>query len=337
MGIVIYPPTLDWTWMKQRPQHLMRQLAKAGHTVYYCNRTRVDSEPQEVEPNLYIIHHHEHWLQSEWPSIRKRSNASVGVWSNLPFLAPAIRQNYAPDWVVYDCADEHAEWFPQEQDMVSCSDLVICTSERLLARMQRAFPGKRTALIRNGYDPEMKLHEDHPHSGPAENNTRGKKQVGYVGAWAPWIDIELLREISKLPHAEVTAIGPEFGRRFDQSAASGQINFLGLKPHDQLPDFIRQFAVCIIPFRMTPLTLAVNPIKAYEYLASGNPVVSAALPECRLMEPHVDVASTRKDFVKLVAHRLEEPGDATARKAFALANTWEQRGHEVLEFIQPFQ
>ncbi len=259
MSIVIYPPTLDWAWMKQRPQQLMTQLARLGHTVYFCNRTRSAPRVESVEPNLFVVHHHE--------------------------------------------------------------------------RIRRCYPGQPAALIRNAYDPSMKLHLQ-DEDAAARRVVSKRRQIGYVGAWAAWIDEGLIGQCSLLPGAEMTVIGPQFDRRHRPGAYGGKVRFLGLKRHEELRDYIQSFSVCIIPFRITPVTVAANPVKACEYLAAGKPVISTALPECRTMAPHVDVAASREEFIRKVAERLDEPGDGTARSSYALEHTWEHRAREIEAFLR---
>ena len=328
--MVIVPPAIDWNWMKQRPQQLMQRLAAEGWTVFYCDRTRSEEGPvvQELGPRLWRVRHHERWLGGLWPSVRReRPDEAVFVWCWLPFFPAGLRKLYAADFLVYDCVDDGREWHAQERELAQAADLIFCASEPLLGRLARSYPGKPVELVRNGYDPQMGLHAAAAQeAGARPEAAGGKPLVGFVGAWAPWIDAALVREVAALPGAETVVIGPEFGRKYP---AAERIRFLGLLPHDELAGWIRRFSVCLIPFRPTPIALAANPIKAYEYLAAGKPVVATDLPECREMRPYVDVAANRRAFVGAVARRLEQPGDAAARRQFALANTWERRAAAV--------
>lgn len=332
MSIIIYPPTADWNWMKQRPQHLMSQLAKRGHTVYYCNKTRTSPVVVEIEPNLFVVHHHEHWLRNEWPSLYKHRQGSIGVWCILPNLSSAIRQDYTPDWIIYDCTDDLGEWLTHEAAMINRATAVVCSSERLYERIRRWFPKKNTALIRNAYDPQMQLHLPYtPKIGaqPVEGD-----QVGYVGAWAPWLDEAIIRRLSHIRGIKTVIVGPEFGKKFILPNNNSNLRFLGLKRHHELASFIRDFRVCVLPFRITPVTLSVNPVKVYEYLAAGKPVVSTALPECERMAPLVDVVSSHGAFIEAVTYRLKDPGDTASRMKYALENTWERRGDAVQSLLE---
>ncbi|MFH5183810.1 glycosyltransferase [Paenibacillus sp. TAB 01] len=356
--IIIYPPTLDWGWMKQRPQQLMTCLARNGHTVFFCNPSWSEPRIEEVEPRLFVVRQFERWLREDWPAYRSQQaqQEQVTVWCSFPKLASTLQQ-FDPDYIVYDCVDEFAQWAPYEAEMVRTADAIICTSERLFANKKRSSPGKKLALIRNAYDKDMMLHIDSLQPAGEVNNDavfgrppieRGAlslqdavpimpleregsssaalKRAVYIGAWAPWVDDMLLRRLADaIPDVEVLVIGPEFGKPFPRHVPNKRLRFLGLKPHAELAHYIRQADVLLLPFRIMPVTLSTNPVKLYEYLAAGKPVVSTALPEARLLQPEVDVAATHGAFIELVRHRLQHPGDASARTALALKHTWEHR------------
>lgn len=328
MSAIIYPPLMDWNWMKQRPQQLMSHLAKRGHRIYYCNRTQTDLPTEEIESNLILVHHHLDWLCNEWPSLRKQ-HSSVGVWCSNPMLAQTLPA-YQADWVIYDCADDFAEWIRHEQEMVTIADAIVCSSQRLFHRLRQAYPHQRIDLIRNAYDTNLRLHHLEHRERPADLKIEeNEKLIGFVGAWAPWVDETLVRTLSNLdPAWKVVAIGAEFQKRFPH-ASLPRVNYLGLKPHFLLPNYIQAFSVCIIPFRINPITLAANPVKAYEYLAAGKPVISTDLPECRQMQPHLDIATTHEQFIEKVVSRLADPGEGSARIEYALKNTWEARALQV--------
>ncbi|MDF2722042.1 MAG: glycosyl transferase group 1 [Paenibacillus sp.] len=337
MALILYPPTIDWSWMKQRPQQLMQALARIGHTVIYCNATFSDKPPERIEERLTVVHDHERWVAERWPTIREGADRTI-VWCTHPQLASRL-DVYGADATIYDCVDEFAEWLPYEPEMVARSNALSCSSERLRRRLARAYPHKPLALIRNAYDTDMGLHRGAERSGTAAGTESVKadgstKTIGYVGAWAPWVDEALVRRIARLsPAIEMVVIGPEFGRK-QQAAPGERIRFLGLQPHGKLAELIDALDVCIIPFRLTPVTLSTNPVKAYEYLAAGKPVVSTALPECELLQPYIDIGQNHGQFLDRIIHRLDNPGDGAARTAAALLNTWRHRAYEADALIR---
>ncbi|PYS67058.1 MAG: glycosyl transferase family 1, partial [Acidobacteria bacterium] len=99
------------------------------------------------------------------------------------------------------------------------------------------------------------------------------------------------------------------------------------KHYAEIPDWVRSFDVVIIPFKRTPLTESTNPVKAYEILAAGKPIVSVPIPEMRALSRFARLASDAKEFEHEVSAALaeNEPKLIAARRAFAKENTWEQR------------
>lgn len=357
MAVIVFPPIIDWSFMKQRPQQLMQQLARSGHTVYYCNKTQKEKmekmealkgsldDPrlgglqaehyaacieQQLEERLFIVHQHKVWLSRRWPSIRRQASSGTIVWCTLPQLTK-LALHYEADYLVYDCVDDFPELAPYEPAMVAAADWIICTSERIRERLRRQYPGRAVALVRNGYDSGMGLHLPDPaEETPLLPDIGAGRWVGYVGAWAPWVDAALLKRLAgRLPQGDRLAIiGPEFGRR----EAQGLLH-IGQLAHHALPAYIRKLSVCLIPFLPMPVALAANPIKAYEYLASGKPVVATALPECLAMAPHVDCCRSSEQFIHTVLQRLREPGDGSARVRYALEHTWAARVQELMQAI----
>ncbi|WP_339149677.1 MULTISPECIES: glycosyltransferase [unclassified Sutcliffiella] len=325
MNIIIYPPTIDWTFMKQRPQQLMKQFADLGYIVYYCNLTQHNKPIEPLAANLFLVHDFKRFTQDTLPLISK-TVSSIGIWCSWAKLAsklPALN----PDWVIYDCVDEFSSLLPYEEEMVRISSAIVCTAHRIYDRLRRTYPEKELVLIPNAYDVTLGVHTSHY---PPNN---GRQKIGYIGAWAPWVNVRLVSQLARaFPTCEVIIIGVEFDKKFSLYHMEN-IRYLGHLPHEQLKMHLTSLDVCIIPFKLTPVTLATNPVKMYEYLAAGKPVVSTGLPECMLHQGLIDIAHSGNDFVRKVKERLENPGNPQARVDFALANTWRHRANQAMKLI----
>jgi GT2 family glycosyltransferase len=106
------------------------------------------------------------------------------------------------------------------------------------------------------------------------------------------------------------------------------VHLLGEKPYATLPGYVNGFDVCLIPFKITPLTEATNPVKFYEHMASGKPVVSTRLPELvPYAEGHVTLGDTADELVRGVEAALSDvsPAAVARRRRLARENTWEAR------------
>ncbi|MFQ6060672.1 MAG: glycosyltransferase, partial [Thermoplasmata archaeon] len=112
------------------------------------------------------------------------------------------------------------------------------------------------------------------------------------------------------------------------------IHFLGKRPYEQLPSYLRGIDVCIIPFEVNEITLSVDPIKIYEYLAAGKPVVSTFLPELQKFGDRVRIAKNREDFENQIREALREDGALVSKRIdLARSNTWEERARRISQII----
>jgi glycosyltransferase involved in cell wall biosynthesis len=101
-------------------------------------------------------------------------------------------------------------------------------------------------------------------------------------------------------------------------------------------DFLAGMDVGTIPFALNPLTMAADPIKLYEYLSAGLPVVSARLPETRRFADYIHYYDLPGDFVDAVEKALDDRDEsARARRRLAVAEeTWESRSRQILRLTE---
>jgi glycosyltransferase involved in cell wall biosynthesis len=193
---------------------------------------------------------------------------------------------------------------------------------------------RRVALVRNAAE------YSHFAKRPAEcfRDPRGRAVIGYYGALAEWFDVELVRAVAaRFTDCLVLLIGHDQAQIRRALADSPNVKLLGEVSYQELPYYLHGFDVCLLPFRIVPLTLATNPVKLYEYLSAGKPVVSVDLPEARQCEGTVMVAESAADFLMLVQAALEsnQDGDAAAkRQAFAAEQTWQHRTLELQRAVE---
>ena len=160
--------------------------------------------------------------------------------------------------------------------------------------------------------------------------SRGGPIVGYYGAIAEWIDYELLDYAAeRLDDHSFVFIGPNYDQTMDHAEVFGRPNvwWLGPKGYDILPAYLENFSVATIPFRVNDVTHGVSPLKLFEYMAGGKPVVTTAMREAQHYE-HVLVAHDPDEWVKLLGTAVDlssDPAFVAGLQRVARANTWEQR------------
>jgi glycosyltransferase involved in cell wall biosynthesis len=154
------------------------------------------------------------------------------------------------------------------------------------------------------------------------------------------VDQELILKLAReIPEARLLLIGKA---DVDVTRLQGvnNIQLEGPKPFSQLPEFIAQFTVGIIPFEVNDLTRAVNPIKLREMLASGCPVVSTALPEVERCvhdgDGAVQVAHSHDEFVAMVRTVVGNPFPEEKRQRLSdsmVTETWSAKVDEILRCV----
>ncbi|HWP79561.1 MAG TPA: glycosyltransferase [Candidatus Acidoferrum sp.] len=332
--VVIYPPTINWNWMKQRPQQMMEQFARYGYPVYYCNMTqKKDCLSAQLDKNLTLIHNNSSFIKESIPLL-KAHGKKILVWCSWSKLYPLI-SGYRPDFVIYDYLDDFPAWQPYLHGMVETANMVVTTAQVLQAHIEEGYPGKPVCLAPNGCALE-RFQGGGECPVPAEFQEHTGPVILFSGAWADWVDAELVEETARaFPEAMVAIVGAEFNATVNKSVPN--IRYIGHRPYDVLPAYFCHSTVCIIPFKINTVTLAANPIKVYEYLAAGKPVVSTDLPEVRNI-PGVQIGTTHAQFLEQVEQALkgvtvfprEEVG------AWLENQTWERRFEEVQKKLLEF-
>jgi glycosyltransferase involved in cell wall biosynthesis len=165
---------------------------------------------------------------------------------------------------------------------------------------------------------------------PAETRGWRRPVLGYTGTiHAERLDVELLEYVATKWNGSVVLIGPDYlpSELRCRLAAAGVI-LLGPIAYSQLPQFMRGFDACIVPHRVTAFTESLNPIKLWEYLASGKPIVSTRVAGFRDFPELVSLADNADQFRDAAAVAVREPTDspvAAARIREASQHSWKVR------------
>ncbi|MBI4240100.1 MAG: glycosyltransferase [Candidatus Rokubacteria bacterium] len=220
-----------------------------------------------------------------------------------------------------------------ERQLLARADLVVATSRRLYETRRPLC--REIHLVRHGaFVSEFARAADPATRVPEELRRLPRPIVGYYGALHK-LDLGLLRQVAVArPGWSFALIGPTEGSQgADLSAMRGlaNVHLLGPRPFERLPDYLRGFDVAMMPFKVEPLTEAMCPIKMFEFLAAGKPVVSTDLPEVREMGDLIWRASDADGFLRCLEAALADgdPGAGVRRQAAARAHAWPARFAEL--------
>lgn len=338
-GIIIFTPTIDWgTSLYQRPHQLARAFAKEGYLVFFCtNNLRFDSVKgfNEVENNLY--------LSNQTGILAKIPEKTILIvsWAINRFYVHRFNNSF----IVYDYMDELKVFDGKDEDLQNDHDFLVKTSDLVLATADALFEevslnSDHSILIPNGVDVDHFKGEYLEIPNDIENIVKEKKPIiGYYGALARWFDYDLLIKAARKKNDwNFIAIGPlDYDKSFVKKKHLNFRNlfFLGPKDYNILPKYAKYFDVAIIPFKVNDITRATSPIKLFEYMALGKPIVTTNMPECRKYKS-VLVAKNETEFIKMLGEALKLKGnlrhEALVLKE-ARENSWSIRVKEIEKYL----
>lgn len=233
------------------------------------------------------------------------------VLTYLPFVPRALRLLGAP--VVYDCVDDHSA-YPGlllkatvdrlEARTADIASAVIATNETIAAKFSSH--QDKLSLIQNGVDHEL-------FAAPAMTwldtltTLPRQRRFLYVGAMREWFDVQALGTVAAAyPDCEIDCFGEALPVVRDELAVHANIVFKGTLSQAAIAQEAPRYDVALIPFRESPLTLSVDPLKFYEYVAAGLPVVSSTIHALGAFgEDMVRLASTPQEFVSAVQDSID--------------------------------
>ena len=290
---------------------------------------------------------------NDWTARRHVSRVarSVGMTRPLLWLNPhfsvsmvgkmdecAVIYDVTDDWTAFAESPEELRLVTQ-QDAALCqaADAVIVCSERLLS-MKRGL-AKNVHLIPNGVDvAHYNSVLDRTAALPSCAAVLERPVLGYTGTVHPSrVNVALLEAIArKFKQGSIVLVGPDHLSP-DQRArldALGNVHRLGPVPYAEVPGYMRAFDVSIVPHCVTPFTESLNPIKLWEYLAAGKPIVSTNVAGFRSYPAHVRIAANADEFLTEVSAALaEDPAKAEERRHEARSHSWDSRIDDVMRVI----
>lgn len=240
--------------------------------------------------------------------------------------------------LVYDCVDRHSAYpgfiDPQvvdsmEQDLARRADTVFCTAQGLYDTLKEY--NDKTYLIPNGVNFDL-------FSQAAGEGSRQRPVFGFVGMLQECIAYDYLLALADaIPEAEIILVGRTLpGVDISGLQRRPNIRMLGLLPQEDLPGVMKDFNVCLNLFAPGKLSQDVSPLKFYEYLATGKPLVSTREP--RQVEDYAELIYIADDipaFLDCCRRALAEddPELREGRIQAAAAAAWDKRVKQMEDLL----
>lgn len=274
--------------------------------------------------------------------------SATHLWINQHEAASLLDVGIAAQ-SIYDITDDWTKFSGNQSqlDLITSQDATLCKScDHVIVCSQQLFEDKakfveldRLHLIPNGvhvehYEPVVNT--SWPVHKIAANWT--KPVFGYTGTiHGDRVDVNLIASVAKsYPSATIAMVGPNLLEQTDQHKLDQLSNIVctGSQSYLELPAIMRAFDVCMVPHLVTPFTESLNPIKLWEYLAAGKPIVSTNVAGFRDYPDLVRISETYDKFINdLSSSLVEDKSKIGARKSVAQQHSWDARVDEVIRVL----
>jgi glycosyltransferase involved in cell wall biosynthesis len=328
-------------------RRMARRLARAAHPLRELDRVQI------LSPLVLPLHSNEALRRVNAVLLKQFVRRAVAtldmrnplLWSFVP-QAEVLIDVLEPSQVLYYIDDDHAakegidaeSFLAAEQRFARRSDAVMASAPELVTRM-RSFNGN-VHYAPNVADTQLFAQALQPGPVDAELAALPGPRIVFVGAIiAAKIDIELVVSLARLrpewSFAFVGPIGPGDPRtNVGALKEVANIHLLGHRQYDALAGVLRGADAAIVPYRLEGEMRSVFPMKIYEYLAAGRPVISTPL-DTLVDVPDVLKAANAEEF----AQRLQEAMDGDSEQARAQrslraqAHSWDSRLDQIAEAL----
>lgn len=335
---------LRWDFVFQRPQHLLTRWAKEV-PVYYIEEPMFGDfevnylKAKAYNDNLTIItpHIQEQSGEKEIQLYLEDAVKKLITWNNItdylfwyitPMALP-FSKNLNPKMVVYDCMDELSHFKGAHPDMIKNEAALLKVADVVFTGGQYLYEYKRDKH-NNIYPFPSSIDQKHFESGlqcadPADQAIIPHPRAGFFGVIDERLDIELLDGLAqKLPEINFVMIGPVV--KIDPAVLPrhSNIHYLGPKDYKELPAYLGNWDIALLPFAKNDSTRFISPTKTPEYLCCEKPVVSTSIRD--VVVPYgemglVLISDTVSDFTNSV------------KKAMLLVNdnSWKKKVRQMLK------
>lgn len=211
--------------------------------------------------------------------IKKKGIENYIYINSYNFRCPTLFKTLEPDLNIYHCVDpivgdyNTKHGFNAERIIVENADVIICTSRALYEEKKKQ--NSNTYFVPNGADIGSSISSiNNLTAHPSLQNIK-KPIVGYIGAIERRIDYDLIKNVTdQNPHVSFVFVGPQHPEHIpDWFYNTHNIHVIQPIPYDEVAPMIYGFDVCMIPFKKDDISNTIFPLKLFEYLGLGKPVI----------------------------------------------------------------
>ncbi|EOU1487841.1 glycosyltransferase [Clostridium perfringens] len=349
-AVVVFDSRVGWNIpLFQRSQHMANELTDDGYLYFYRTSEQFDPHVKTVEKlkdRLYLVNMANFALQNAMFDLLKeyKGHKFLSLYSTDVYLDEQyIKEKYIDNGfkIIYEYIDELSDEisghlpdfvYDRHKNIIEDkSNIAVGSADKLIEEIEEIRGKENVAMITNGvqYD-HWQYRSDEVPEKLKDIVSKGNPIIGYFGALAKWFDYELLKKVAKeRPNYEIVLIGFLYDNSFKDSKIDEleNVHYLGIVDYKKLNEYSQYFTISTIPFLLNDITESTSPVKLFEYMAMGHPIVTTDMRECRKYKS-VLIGKSHEDFIEKLdfALTLDKKDEYyNYLKEEALANTWREK------------
>ncbi|WP_221373198.1 glycosyltransferase [Clostridium perfringens] len=349
-AVVVFDSRVGWNIpLFQRSQHMANELTDDGYLYFYRTSEQFDPHIKTVEKlkdRLYLVNMANFALQNAMFDLLKeyKGHKFLSLYSTDVYLDEQyIKEKYTDNGfkIIYEYIDELSDEisghlpdfvYDRHKNIIEDkSNIAVGSADKLIEEIEEIRGKENVAMITNGvqYD-HWQYRSDEVPEKLKDIVSKGNPIIGYFGALAKWFDYELLKKVAKeRPNYEIVLIGFLYDNSFKDSKIDEleNVHYLGIVDYKELNKYSHYFTISTIPFLLNDITESTSPVKLFEYMAMGHPIVTTDMRECRKYKS-VLIGKSHEDFIEKLDFALTlDKNDEYYNylKEEALANTWKEK------------
>ena len=352
--------TVDWDYLRHRPQIIMSHLAECGYPVVYVDTLGLRS-PTIRDWSRIVSRLSNFWMKNYkkqddlpkglrvlspilLPFLNSKLLRRLNIWFLVPFFRKALQEYsnempiiwvYLPTWTVLECIKR----IPHQLLVYECIDALANNP----AGVSRGYVSAEAEILRRADLVITTSQELQCEKASVNTNTHWVPagvdagffdviepagqvmdirgpRIGFFGALDHRLDVSLLKQLI-INHREWSfVLIGPIRVNLDEIVSEDNCHYLGVKPYQQIPAFVEALDVVFLPYTIDGFTRNIFPAKIYECLALGKPVVATAIPALNDLDEWVYIASGVPDFTVAIQRALFENKSHIPRRRRVLAS-----------------
>ncbi len=350
---------LRWDFVYQRPQHLLSRFARERRVFFIEEPIFVDEKTNlnitRREDNLFVVVPHISHSDREISNVeeiqrefidqlfRQQNIKYFVAWFYTP-MALTFTAHLQPQAVVYDCMDELSGFKFAPPDLIANEAKLFQKANLVFTGGQSLYEAKKSQhknvhAFPSSIDAEHFRQARSIKAEPEDQKQIPHPKLGYCGVIDERMDVVLLAEMADLrPTWQFVMIGPVIKISDEDLPHRENIHYLGGKNYQDLPAYLANWDVALMPFALNESTKFISPTKTPEYLAAGKPVVSTPIRD--VVRPYgemnlVHIARTAEEFIAACENAMQENAVERLKKAdeFLAQTSWDKTWTQMANLI----